>query len=135
MLFDPSIGAPPAMQVRTAADLAELDALLIPGGESTTMALVAERSGLLQPLRDWIAGGRPVWVRTCANARTRTTETLTAADTRTDRRETARQGTCAGMIMISKEARHARDGQALLGALDVKVNRNHFGSQARRVCA
>ena len=52
-------------QVRTAADLAEVDALLIPGGESTTMALVAERSGLLQPLRDWIAGGRPVWVRAC----------------------------------------------------------------------
>ena len=39
------------------------------------------------------------------------------------------------MIMISKEARHARDGQALLGALDVKVNRNHFGSQVRHAPA
>lgn len=42
------------LEVRTAAQLAACDALIIPGGESTTMSLVAERSGLLEPLRDFV---------------------------------------------------------------------------------
>lgn len=41
-------------QVRNVADLARCDALIIPGGESTTMSLVASRSGLLEPLRDFV---------------------------------------------------------------------------------
>jgi hypothetical protein len=41
-------------EVRTAAELAACDALIIPGGESTTMSLVAERSGVLEPLRDFV---------------------------------------------------------------------------------
>jgi pyridoxal 5'-phosphate synthase pdxT subunit len=41
-------------EIRTAAELAVCDALIIPGGESTTMSLVAERSGVLEPLRDFV---------------------------------------------------------------------------------
>jgi 5'-phosphate synthase pdxT subunit len=41
-------------EIRTAAELAACDALIIPGGESTTMSLVAERSGVLEPLRDFV---------------------------------------------------------------------------------
>jgi len=42
------------VQVRTAAELARCDGLVIPGGESTTLSLVASRSGLLEPLRDFV---------------------------------------------------------------------------------
>lgn len=42
------------IEVRTPAELARCDALVLPGGESTTMSLVAERSGLLEPLRDFV---------------------------------------------------------------------------------
>ena len=42
------------IEVRTPADLSKCDALIIPGGESTTMSLVASRSGLLEPLRDFV---------------------------------------------------------------------------------
>jgi len=42
------------MEVRTPAELAKCDALIIPGGESTTMSLVAQSSGLLEPLRDFV---------------------------------------------------------------------------------
>ena len=51
--------------VRTPADLTGLDALVLPGGESTTMTLGIEREGLAQPLRDLIAEGTPV-LATCA---------------------------------------------------------------------
>ncbi|KAF3933823.1 hypothetical protein ABW19_dt0200066 [Dactylella cylindrospora] len=89
------------IEVRTAAALATCDALIIPGGESTTMSLVAERSGLLEPLREFTKVYRkPVW------------------------------GTCAGMILLAEEAnRTKKGGQELIGGLDVKVRRNHFGSQ------
>jgi 5'-phosphate synthase pdxT subunit len=42
------------IEVRTADELAQCDALIIPGGESTTISLVASRSGLLEPLRDFV---------------------------------------------------------------------------------
>jgi pyridoxal 5'-phosphate synthase pdxT subunit len=113
-------------QVRTAEDLAAIDALLIPGGESTTMALVAERTGLLVPLRAWIGSGRPVWVRGAAGCGGVGWECTVAEETG------EAQGTCAGMIMISKEAQRTKDGQALLGGLHVKVSRNYFGSQVRQ---
>lgn len=47
------------LEVRTPEQLARCDALIIPGGESTTMSLVATRSGLLEPLRDFVKYGRP----------------------------------------------------------------------------
>lgn len=89
-----------AVEVRRADQLSELDGLIIPGGESTTMGLVAERWGLVNPLRRWVSQGRPVW------------------------------GTCAGLILLADRATgQKRDGQTLLGGLDVSVNRNFFGSQ------
>ena len=89
-----------AFEVRKADQLAALDALIIPGGESTSMGLVATRWGLVEPLREWVSAGRPVW------------------------------GTCAGMIMLAARAAGQKEGgQALIGGLDVTVNRNYFGRQ------
>ncbi|KAF8477120.1 SNO glutamine amidotransferase family-domain-containing protein [Kalaharituber pfeilii] len=87
--------------VRTAEQLATCDALILPGGESTTISLIAERSSLLEPLREFVKlAQKPVW------------------------------GTCAGMILLSERAnRTKRGGQQLIGGLDVCVNRNHFGRQ------
>ncbi|KAL9935776.1 hypothetical protein V8E36_005353 [Tilletia maclaganii] len=86
--------------VRTPAELAQCDALIIPGGESTAIALGAQRSGLMEPLRSWVAAGKPTW------------------------------GTCAGMIMLSNQAIGAkRGGQSLIGGVDIRVGRNGFGSQ------
>ena len=66
------LGAVPR-EVRTPADLADLDALIIPGGESTTMTMGMQREGLVEPLRDLIGAGTPVL------------------------------GTCAGLIMLDRE--------------------------------
>ena len=89
-----------AVEVRKPEQLADLDGLIIPGGESTTMGLVAERWGLVEPLRAWVQAKRPVW------------------------------GTCAGMILLAERAvGQKQGGQPLLGGLDVTVNRNYFGRQ------
>lgn len=89
-----------AVEVRTPEQLDGLDGLIIPGGESTTMGLVADRWGLVDPLRKWVADGKPIW------------------------------GTCAGMILLAKRATGQKQGgQPLLGGLDVTVNRNYFGRQ------
>ena len=53
------------LAVRTLDELEQSDALVIPGGESTTMTLIAERTGLLEPLRAFVRSGKPVW-GTCA---------------------------------------------------------------------
>jgi 5'-phosphate synthase pdxT subunit len=88
------------VEVRKAEQLAALDGLIIPGGESTTMGLIAERWGLVEPLRQWVQRGRPTW------------------------------GTCAGMILLANGATHQKlGGQPLLGGLDVIVDRNYFGRQ------
>lgn len=95
--------APPFqfIQVRTPEQLEQCDGLIIPGGESTTMSLVAARSNLLEPLRDFVKVQRkPTW------------------------------GTCAGLILLAESAnRTKKGGQELIGGLDVRVNRNHFGRQ------
>jgi len=89
-----------AVEVRLAAELDDLNGLIIPGGESTSMGLVAERWGLVEPLRQWVHGGKPTW------------------------------GTCAGMILLAEHATGQKlGGQALIGGLDVTVNRNYFGRQ------
>jgi pyridoxal 5'-phosphate synthase pdxT subunit len=89
-----------AVEVRKPEQLEGLDGLIIPGGESTTMGLIAERWGLVGPLRAWVHGGRPTW------------------------------GTCAGMILLAERAEGQKQGgQPLLGGLDVTVNRNYFGRQ------
>lgn len=89
------------LEVRTASELAQCDGLILPGGESTAISLVAARSGLLEPLRDFVkVQRRPAW------------------------------GTCAGLILLAESAnRTKKGGQELIGGLDVRVNRNHFGRQ------
>jgi 5'-phosphate synthase pdxT subunit len=89
------------LEVRTPAQLSQCDGLIIPGGESTAISLVAARSGLLEPLRDFVKVlRRPTW------------------------------GTCAGLILLAESAnRTKKGGQDLIGGLDVRVNRNHFGRQ------
>ncbi|KAI1413848.1 SNO glutamine amidotransferase [Hypoxylon sp. FL1857] len=86
------------IEVRNPDQLAKCDALVIPGGESTTLSLVAAQSGLLEPLREFVK--KPTW------------------------------GTCAGLIFLSEQASATkRGGQELIGGLNVKVHRNHFGRQ------
>ncbi|KAI1491294.1 class I glutamine amidotransferase-like protein [Biscogniauxia mediterranea] len=89
------------IEVRTPEQLASCDALVIPGGESTTLSLVAAQSGLIEPLREFVkVSKKPTW------------------------------GTCAGLILLCEEASATkRGGQELIGGLDVKVHRNHFGRQ------
>ena len=89
------------LEVRTPAQLSTCDAHILPGGESTTMSLVASSSHLLQPLRSFVKEARrPVW------------------------------GTCAGLILLAESANRTKaTGQELIGGLDVRVNRNHFGRQ------
>ncbi|KAI0198119.1 PdxT/SNO family [Astrocystis sublimbata] len=88
-------------EVRTPEQLALCDALILPGGESTTLSLVAAQSGMLEPLREFVKiSKKPVW------------------------------GTCAGLILLCEQASATkRGGQDLIGGLDVKVHRNHFGRQ------
>ena len=89
-----------AVAIRLPEQLKNVDALVLPGGESTTIGKVAVRWGLVEPLKKWVAHGRPIW------------------------------GTCAGMIMLSQHAKHTEEGgQTLIGGLDVQVSRNFFGAQ------
>ena len=89
-----------AIAVRRPEQLEQCDGLVLPGGESTAISLGLHNAQLTEPLRAWIAEGKPVW------------------------------GTCAGMIMLAAIATGGkRGGQELLGGLDLQVGRNGFGSQ------
>jgi 5'-phosphate synthase pdxT subunit len=88
-----------AATVRRPEELAAVDALVVPGGESTTMAKLAARFGLLEPLRAAVAGGLPVY------------------------------GSCAGMIMLADRLLDGPPDQVTIGGLDVTVRRNAFGRQ------
>ncbi|MCB1269608.1 MAG: pyridoxal 5'-phosphate synthase glutaminase subunit PdxT [Microthrixaceae bacterium] len=88
-----------AVEVRRADQLDSVDRLVLPGGESTTMSMLAERFDLLEPLRDFCRSGRPVF------------------------------GTCAGAILLGSEILDGRDDQHCLGAVDISVRRNGFGRQ------
>ena len=92
------VGATP-LAVRTPDQLAEVDALVVPGGESTTISMLLESSGLFDPIAERIAGGMPVL------------------------------GTCAGMILLSTDVLDGRPDQRSWGAIDVSVRRNAFGRQ------
>ncbi len=94
----PDLGAE-AVIVRRPEELAGVDALVVPGGESTTMAKLAARFGLLEPLRAAVADGLPVY------------------------------GSCAGMIMLADRLLDAPPDQVTVGGLDVTVRRNAFGRQ------
>jgi 5'-phosphate synthase pdxT subunit len=79
--------------------LAALDALVLPGGESTTMSRLLETSGLWAPIGELIARGRPVL------------------------------GTCAGMILLAGEVADGRPDQRSFAAVDIAVRRNGYGRQ------
>lgn len=88
-----------AVAVRTPEELSGVAALVIPGGESTTMSLLAQRLGMLQPLLSAVADGMPMF------------------------------GSCAGMIMLAARVVDGRSDQQTLAALDITVRRNAFGRQ------
>lgn len=85
--------------VGKASQLAEIDGLVIPGGESTTMSKLALADGLMEPLREARAAGLPMY------------------------------GSCAGMIMLADRVEDARPDQETIGGLDMTVRRNAFGRQ------
>ncbi|WP_435240894.1 pyridoxal 5'-phosphate synthase glutaminase subunit PdxT [Streptomyces cucumeris] len=89
----------PARSVRRPEELAEVDGLVIPGGESTTMSKLAVIFGMLEPLRERVRAGMPVY------------------------------GTCAGMIMVADKILDGRDDQETVGGIDMIVRRNAFGRQ------
>ncbi|MFH9724762.1 pyridoxal 5'-phosphate synthase glutaminase subunit PdxT [Streptomyces sp. NPDC017254] len=88
-----------ARPVRRPEELAEIDGLVIPGGESTTISKLAELFGMTEPLRERIAAGLPVY------------------------------GTCAGLIMLAEKILDPRSGQETFGGIDMIVRRNAFGRQ------
>jgi 5'-phosphate synthase pdxT subunit len=92
-------GAGATIAVRRPTELAQVDGIVLPGGESTTMSKLARTFDLLDPLRDAIHDGLPAF------------------------------GTCAGMIMLADHIEAGIPGQETIGGLDVVVRRNAFGRQ------
>ena len=88
-----------ATTVRRTSELETVDALIIPGGESTTMDKLVRAFDLRDPLRERLAAGMPAY------------------------------GSCAGMIMLADRIADARPDQQTLGGLDITVRRNAFGRQ------
>ena len=86
-------------QVRIPDDLDGLDALVMPGGESTTMSRLLTTSALFDPLGDRIGGGLAVF------------------------------GTCAGMILLARDVLDGRPDQRSFAAMDITVRRNGYGRQ------
>jgi 5'-phosphate synthase pdxT subunit len=87
------------VEVKLPEHLAGLDALVLPGGESTTMSLLLQSSGLLEPVAERLAGGMPAF------------------------------GTCAGMILLATDVLDGRPDQRSFGVIDIAVRRNGFGRQ------
>ncbi|GAA4530907.1 MULTISPECIES: pyridoxal 5'-phosphate synthase glutaminase subunit PdxT [Nonomuraea] len=88
-----------ARPVRRPAELDAVDALVIPGGESTTMWKLAETFDMLEPLRMRVKEGMPAY------------------------------GSCAGMIMLADRIEDGVAGQQTIGGIDMVVRRNAFGRQ------
>jgi pyridoxal 5'-phosphate synthase pdxT subunit len=88
-----------ARAVRRPEELAVMDGLVIPGGESTTISKLAVLFGVMEPLRARVRAGMPVY------------------------------GTCAGMIMLADKILDPRSGQETVGGIDMIVRRNAFGRQ------
>ena len=86
-------------EVRLPVDLDACDALVMPGGESTTMSKLLETSALFDPIAKRISDGMPVF------------------------------GTCAGMILLAREVADGRPDQRSFGAIDIAVRRNAYGRQ------
>ena len=92
------LGAVP-LEVRTPGDLDAVDAMVVPGGESTTMSMLLDSSGLRPSLAERLADGLPVL------------------------------GTCAGMILLAVRVTDGRDDQRSFGAIDIDARRNGYGRQ------
>jgi 5'-phosphate synthase pdxT subunit len=88
-----------AVPVRTPEEVEAAEALVIPGGESTTIGKLMDRYGLLAPVREAAAAGKPLL------------------------------GTCAGLILMAKTIEDGIPGQPHLGVIDIAVRRNAFGRQ------
>ncbi len=85
--------------VRTPADLDLVDALIMPGGESTTMSLLLDSSNLRAPIAERLDDGMPAF------------------------------GTCAGLILLAADVLDGRPDQSSFGAIDLAVRRNGYGRQ------
>lgn len=92
------LGADVAL-VRRPSELAAVDGLVLPGGESSVIDKLSRAFGMREPIREAIAGGLPVY------------------------------GTCAGLILLADRITDGIDGQQTFGGLDATVRRNAFGSQ------
>jgi pyridoxal 5'-phosphate synthase pdxT subunit len=88
-----------AFGLNRAEQLREIDALILPGGESTTIVKLAQAFDLFDPIRSFIKGGGSVY------------------------------GSCAGMILLADSIEGAAPGQVSFGGIDIKVRRNAFGRQ------
>lgn len=88
-----------ATEVRRVNELESVDALIIPGGESTTIVSLAKTFGLFEPIKIRISQGMSTY------------------------------GSCAGMIMLADHIVAAKDGQETFGGIDITVRRNAFGRQ------
>jgi 5'-phosphate synthase pdxT subunit len=88
-----------ALEVRRFSELEKCGALILPGGESTTIALLAKNYGLIEPLKQRISQGMPTY------------------------------GSCAGMILLADRIVDGIEGQVTFGGIDMTVRRNAFGRQ------
>jgi pyridoxal 5'-phosphate synthase pdxT subunit len=88
-----------AVEVKHAGELADVDALVLPGGESTTIGKLLDRFAILGPLGERVAEGMPVY------------------------------GTCAGMIVMARDVAGPQDASVRLGVMDLSVRRNAYGRQ------
>jgi len=86
-------------EVRTPVHLDDVDALVMPGGESTTMSKLLHSTGLYEPLAARLRSGMPVF------------------------------GTCAGMILLATNVLDGRTDQSSFGMIDIEVRRNGYGRQ------
>lgn len=93
-----SLGAA-VLQVRRPEDLSRVDALVLPGGESTTLSMLLDWSGLIEPLQQRLNDGMPAF------------------------------GTCAGLILLARQILDGRKDQHCFGAIDLSARRNAFGPQ------
>lgn len=88
-----------ATPVKTAEEIKSIDALVIPGGESTTISKLAKSFDLFDLIKSRIASGLPTY------------------------------GSCAGMIMVAKSIKDPASGQETFGGINIEVERNAFGRQ------
>lgn len=86
--------------VRRPHELADVDGLILPGGESTTMSMMLDAAGLTEPLAERLDAGMPVL------------------------------GTCAGLLLLAAEVADGRADQRCFGALDIGARRNAYGPQS-----